>query len=76
MYWVSGFSTSDDDLDNAIKDKYVAQEEIYIRFGMCRGKCGVIVPEINNPTVRFTGMLLGPSLLQSFMNALTLTPTI
>jgi hypothetical protein len=58
MHRVLGLPISGEDLTSAIKAKYAAQDKVYTRFGMRRGKQRVVIPEINNMMARFATQIL------------------
>jgi hypothetical protein len=64
MHKVSGLPLSGDNTTNSIREKDAAQEEVYTKFGMRRGKRRVVILEINNLTVMFATQLLACKLLR------------
>jgi len=66
MHHISCLPTSDEDPKIILKEKYATKEEVYSRFGAHRGKRGLVIPNINNPIIRFTIMLLACKLIHKY----------
>jgi hypothetical protein len=57
LHIIFGFPIFDEDPMDSLIVKDAAQEEVYSRFGTHRGKQGVVIPEINNPSIWFATLL-------------------
>jgi hypothetical protein len=54
MHRVLSLPMTGEDPTVTIKEKELAHEEFYAWFGTHKGKCEVVIPEINDLTIRFT----------------------